>query len=128
MQWYSTFVLRKGRTMPTKYLDLDPIRQPIGEFKLGGKKYKVWPLKIRQLINMQAAPTTGIPAQDMVALVDTLHETVPDCPRELLENLDMNQLNVLTAWVNTNGQDNAEKNGSRLSPTGPETTTVALSS
>ena len=31
----------------TKYLDLDTIRQPIGEFKLAGKKYKVSPLKIR---------------------------------------------------------------------------------
>ena len=114
--------------MPTKYLDLDHVRQPIGEFRLSGKKYKVWPLKIRQLINMQATPTTGIPGSDLVALVDTLADTIPDCPRELLETLDMNQLNALTAWVNSNGQDNAEKNGNGLSPTGPETTTVALSS
>ena len=112
----------------TRYLDLDTIRQPIGEFKLAGKKYKVWPLKIRQLINMQATPTTGIPGSDIAALVDTLQDTIPDCPRELLEALDMNQLNALTAWVNSNGQVDAEKNGNGLSPTGPEATTGALSS
>ena len=113
--------------MPTKYLDLDTIRQPIGEFKLGGKKYKVWPLKIRQLINMQATPTTGIPANDIVALVDTLQDTIPDCPRELLEALDMNQLNALTAWVNSGGQADAEKNGNGLSPSAPTAMTGALS-
>ena len=107
----------------TKFLDLDIVRKPVGEFKLEGKRYKVWPLRIRQIINVQT-PADGVPnqQQDLVALIDMLAETVPDCPRDKLEALDVTQLNALTAWVQNAGSEDAEKNSPAPSSNGAVTT------
>ena len=98
--------------MPTTFLDLDTIRKPIGTFQLGGTQYQIWPLRIRQLINAQAAPADGAAAQahEIRQLVEMLIDAIPDCPREALEGLDVVQLNALTAYVQTAGQDDAQKN------------------
>jgi len=111
--------------MAVKYLDLDTVRQPIGEFRLAGKKYKVWPLKIRQLLNAQASAPTDAGETELSRLLDTLQDTVPDCPREVLESLDLAQLNALTTWVNTQGTEDASKNSNGLPPVVNAPTTVA---
>ena len=95
--------------MAGRFLDLDEVRKPLGTFRLGGAEYTVWPLRIRQIINM-AAQDQSTPDTALERLVTELHDTIPDCPRTELEAMDVAQLNALSAWIQTGGQADAEKN------------------
>lgn len=105
--------------MPVRFLDLDPIRQAIGTFQFEGVTYTVWPMRLQQLINLQAHQVQGDQA-DIRTMLAIVHDTIPDCPPEVLERLDVPQLNALTAWSQQTGEDAAAKNSEAPSP--PETT------
>lgn len=94
----------------TRFLDLDPIRTPLGTFRLGGTDYLVWPLRLYQLINIAQLSTTS--ERSLSSLLDELCETIPECPRETLERMDIAQLNALSAWIQEGGSpEEAQKNG-----------------
>lgn len=98
--------------MPAKFLDLDVVRKPIGEFTLAGITYPVWPLTIAQIINLSAEPDPGatVSQQDQLhRLVQGLKEAIPECPEEALLAMDMVQFNALSAWIQRNGEPE-EKN------------------
>lgn len=96
-----------------RLLNLDTVRQPLGQFTINGQTYTVWPMKVYQIIDLQAAPDDG---NVLERLIETIQVCVPDCPADLLRHLDMPQLNALSAWIQSAGPEEAEKNSAPLSP------------
>ena len=97
-----------------KFLDLDTVRKPVGTFKLDGVEYTVWPMKLRQIINIAAAQDGK--ERTFTDLLDELNETIPECPRAALEQMDIAQLNALSTWVQNGGTEDAEKNSPPPTP------------
>ena len=104
----------------SRFLDLDSIREPLGAFQLGGATYQVWPLKVAQVIKLQAHSTESTRTDhELIQLLDLLAESVPDCPRPVLESMDVPQINALMAWTQgLHGGEDA-KNGQALVATTP---------
>lgn len=105
--------------MAGRFLDLDEVRKPLGTFRLVGAEYTVWPLRIRQIINMAVQEQN--PEGGLQRLINELHETIPDCPRDALEAMDIVQLNALSAWIQGAGQADAEKNSAPPTDQAPPT-------
>ncbi len=103
--------------MAGRFLDLDPVRQPVGTFRLEGVDYVVWPLRIKQIINLSAQSDDQ--QRNLATMVSELQETIPDCPREVLERMDINQLTTLSQWIQEGGSADAEKNSTPPAPVEP---------
>lgn len=93
-------------------LNLDSVKKPLGEFTVSGQSYKVWPLTVGQLINLSAMPEAEVGS--LKVLIEILHDSVPECPIEVLRGLDMTQLNLLSAWIQGSAGEDAEKNSPPL--------------
>ena len=50
-----------------------------------------------------------------------LADTIPDCPRGVLEAMDIAQLNALSTWIQSGGQDETEKNSAPPAAQAPPT-------
>jgi len=97
-----------------RMLNLDAVRKPLGEFTLGGVVYTVWPMRVGQLLNLAAIPTTDIEGNSLAAVLEMIHGSVPDCSIEALRQLDLVQLNALSSWIQGTADEDAEKNSAPL--------------
>ena len=123
--------------MATHFLDLDAVRQPVGEVQIGGQTYTVWPIKVHTVINLSRPAG---PKADGVSLGHQLEQTItilqqliPDVSRETLGDLSLEQLNALLSWAREAAYGVAEKNSPEPAPeappeTAPTQATAALTS
>jgi hypothetical protein len=99
-----------------KLLDLDAIYKPVGRFKIRGEKYDVYPMSVKGMINLSVLTDLEEGADDqaqadsLVKAIDVMMEIFPDCPRDTLDSLTLDQLNALVDFANTLGEDEVEKN------------------
>lgn len=104
--------------MPVKYLDLDAIHKPNGKVKIAGSEYDVYPISVKALINLSLLGDDGAVDEENVQegvenigkALDVISEIFPDCPREILDTLTLEQINALIEFCNKVGADTVEKN------------------
>jgi hypothetical protein len=89
-----------------KLLDLDAIYKPVGRFKIRGEKYDVYPMSVKGMINLSVLTDL----EEGADAIDVMMEIFPDCPRDTLDSLTLDQLNALVDFANTLGEDEVEKN------------------
>jgi hypothetical protein len=105
--------------MAIKFLDLDSVHKPNGRIKISGEEYDVYPMTVKNLINLTTLQNErdsldedddAAGMDNMVRSLDVLATIFPDCPREVLDNLSMEQIQALVAWSSTLGEEDVEKN------------------
>ena len=95
-------------------LNLDEIVVVSRQVTLKGEKYNLATRSVGQMISslqnakqyeqMDADSEESI-AKFFASMVDTAQQILPDCPKEVLETMDMNQLNRLIEFANASDQD-----------------------
>jgi hypothetical protein len=113
--------------MALKFLDLDPVKQPVGRVRLHGVEHDVWPLKVGTVINLSlpAAPEdngSGLGSQ-LDQTIGIVQQLIPTVTRDALCELTLEQLNTLLAWARDATYGGAEKNSE--TPTEPPPTLAA---
>jgi hypothetical protein len=109
--------------MPLNFLDLDPINQPTGRVKIGGREYDVWPIKVGTVINLSApgpdADGNGHFGQRLEQSLAILQQLIPDVPADELRALTIQQLNTLMTWAQETAYRTVEKNSETPTETAP---------
>lgn len=100
--------------MATRFLDLDPVRQPVGEVRIDGQTYQVWPITLGTVINLSApgpADDNGTSfGQQMEQSMGVLRELIPDLAEATLRGLPLEAFNRLLAWARETAFGAVEKN------------------
>lgn len=99
--------------MSVKFLDLDAINVPIGTVKIAEKTYEIYPLTVKNIVNLSEVEGTldETSVGDQVRMsIDILCEVVQGISRDEVEKLSITQLNELMNWLQSLGEEVAEKN------------------
>ena len=99
--------------MAVDYLDLDAIDKPVGRLKIAGQEYDVHPLSVKAIFNLlhlERIKSEDINGDTYGMMIDSLQELLPECPKAVLENLKLPQLQTLMSWAQDVSQASLRKN------------------
>jgi hypothetical protein len=110
--------------LATKYLDLDAVDVPIGRIKINGTEYTIEQPSVKALINIISLENKDdVTTEDLDDMLQIIHQ-MSGIEVETLQTMSMSKLQALMAFLNTIGDEAAEKNSD--APLAGAVETVAL--
>lgn len=108
-----------------KTLNLDQLKKVNRTVTLGGKTYEVLDMTVAQFIESTDAAERlkdeKDPTKQLKEALEMVHRAMPSCPKEILGQLNLDQLNTLLEFIN-GGMDEEAKTAADTGKTEPVAT------